>query len=84
MSLHATPPGIDKRISGLYLQQFRNDNLMYIVDPYAQMCFATTLTGSGIIEISCYALSLRPEWKPIIGWTTSEGGEPAGPGYRPR
>jgi len=83
-SVHADAPKIDKRSSGLYLQQFRNENLAYIVDPYAQMCFAATITGGGITEISCYDLSRRPGWSAVIKWAAPEGEAPAETAPQPR
>ncbi|MGQ0658230.1 MAG: hypothetical protein ACT4NU_09070 [Chromatiales bacterium] len=82
-SIHADPPKIDRRSSGLYIQQFKNENLLYIVDPHAQLCFAATF-GSGIIEIDCWALSRRPGWNTVVRWATPVPYSPEGHDPPPR
>ncbi len=65
--LQAKTPRVDKRISNLFLQNFRNEGFSYIVDPYAQLCFMQTHNG-GVIKIDCQALKRRGEWDDVIYW----------------
>ena len=67
----AKTPRVDKRISNLFMQNFRNEGFSYIVDPIAQLCFMQTHNG-GVIEIDCAALKRRGEWYDVIYWITWE------------
>jgi len=67
----AATPRVDKRISNVFMQSFRNEGFSYIVDPYAQLCFILTLNG-GVSEIDCHALKLRSEWQPVIYWIETD------------
>lgn len=65
--VQAKTPLVDKRISNVYIQNFKNEGFAYIVDPVAQLCFLQTHRG-GVIEIECEALKRRGEWRDIIYW----------------
>lgn len=67
----AKTPRVNKRISNLYQQNFKNENFSYLVDPYAQLCFAQSNFG-GLLEIDCKFLKKRPEWRNIIYWGAGE------------
>lgn len=79
VAAHADAPKIDRRISGLYIQQFKNENFVYIVDPYTQLCFAASYSGGGITEIFCDELKRRPGWDAVIRWTTPASATTAQP-----
>ena len=65
--IQAKTPYVDKRISNVYIQNFKNEGFAYIVDPVAQLCFLQTHRG-GVIEIECESLKRRGEWHDIINW----------------
>jgi len=68
--IQAKTPLVDKRISNVYIQNFKNEGFAYIVDPIAQLCFFQTHRG-GVIEIECESLKRRGEWHNIIYWVGS-------------
>ena len=55
------------RKSGLYRQQLRGGELVYLADPKTQLCFASTTSGT-LTVIACRSLALRPEWRRILNW----------------
>ena len=65
--IQAKTPRVDKRISDIFIQNFRNEGFSYVVDPVAQLCFVQTHNG-GVVEIDCAALKQREEWSDIIYW----------------
>ena len=67
----AATPRVDKRISNVFMQNFRNEGFSYIVDPYAQLCFIITRNGD-VSEIDCNALKRRSEWHPVIYWIDTD------------
>jgi hypothetical protein len=59
---------IKKEKDGFYRQAFVGDELNYVVDTEAQICFAHKPGGVGYFTIPCSNLKKRSDWAQIITW----------------
>lgn len=66
-STQASEPKVERYDDSEFYNSEAADNLWYVVDTAAQLCYFTEVRG-GYIQIPCDNLKKRPEWKNIIKW----------------